>query len=1051
MPNATLVRTVGTTDTYQIPGLAYSGIGYSSTNSLRLSNGNVLHVVVDRNQSGTAGQGDNTGVTKIYVYERSTADVETLRATLTPGTSVAEVQCALFSNNDLAIVWNNGGVAGTPWNKVHYAKMTYAGYTFSAVETAVDWSADGDDPTFGNWKTKFIGVDVTDDGAVLLVHKRNVVVNGLAAPYNTLGTYVSVTVRTTGGTWVNTMLVQELSGVSLIFQSALTFETVSIAALGGTATARRFVWASSLRIDSWGSQSQLRVGRATVNTSTGAITANNVEVVANGWAAGYPLTYGHQATTKIWRKDSTSDSFVLGHANSTGFGVIRGTWTGAAFSFQQNLFMQQWTGQAFALGQDYVYANMFPGMSYALNKLVFYSLGQDVAGNVNDPAGPARGSFKVETTILHLDLLTTSSYLSGFEGKAFTTYANAYAVGCSGNRNFSVDSHEVLVQYGTGPGAAIYAIWQRVPAPGGGSGILNLSPATGSAVTSAQPDLSGQIDTDVSIDFTMYRLEYQFAENPTFTVGLIDWVEPVASIYYGSFSGSYLKEVSFTDQAGVTKSFSSQLPVSAGSLHAGVWYFRARLVNEVGQVGNWTGTATLTIGHPPTSIPLTPGGSRMFPYAAGSVDFTWSFSDPSPGDYQTAYQIVVTNEVTSTVILDTGKVTSTNRFHTATIAAGNKDQVLSWQLRTWDSDDANGNFSDKAQFFLTDPPVVTITAPTAGSTQATPRPNITFNVTTSGGRTVSEATVVLSQAGVTLWSQRVYLGAASGVSKTVRVPAGILNDSQSYSVQVSAMDSADLRGSSALVSFTADWVPPAAPSGVAVSVTPYNTEGQGYVQVSWTNATDDPNFVYYVIYRRDDQIDPLTGAVVLTGTPKVVYLQYATAATSTYNDYSAPSNYKVNYLVRQVSQVSGVEVESANNTYTSGLPVSDGYWLLQTDESGNTLDAFKLSIVTGESYTKEQEEQEFIIQGRGRVVNKGQISGRKGSLDAQLRGTGIYTARQKKQKIEDIAQVVGNLWLRNPFGDIFRVNVSGIGVTRLAGVGGSEFCDVSIPYAEVSE
>lgn len=1053
----TQIRTLGTTDTYSINSLAFTGVGVSSKNTFRLSNGNFLYVVVDRNQSATVGQGDQSNVTKIYVYERVPAtNVVTLRATINPADVVDQVQGALFSNDDLAIVWNNGN-QGVKWTKLKYAKLTYAGYTVSGIETAVDLSADGDDATFGFLKTKWFDVDVTDDGAVLVTYRRYVVNNGLASPYSTLGSYISIAVRNTAAAWVVSKLDQDSVSQSS-FANSYKFATVAVAALGGTATARRFVWASDDRIDSLQPTSTtFRVGRGLVNTTTGVVSSLSVDLSTSSWTSGYPLTYGISATTKIWRKSSASDSYVLGHANSTGFGVVRGTWDGTTHSFQQTLTMKGWTGASQALGQDYVFAEAPIGMSYANDKLVLFPLGQDVSGNQNDPADPARNSFKVNTVIVHLDVSANATVTSGFEGKANGVSTGVFAVGCSGNRNYSVDSHEVLVQYGNAAGAMIYTVWQKVPAPGGGSAILSLSPATGATNVTAQPALAGQIDTDISIDWSMYRLEYQFAENNTFTVGLIDYIEQVGagSAGYGKPYGdpniTFLKEVSFTDQVGVTKAFANVLPVSAGSLHGGVWYYRARLINEAGQVGNWTSTNTITIGHPPVTIPGAPGGSKYFTYGAGSVDFAWTFTDPSPTDFQTAYQIIVINEITAATVFDTGKVVSGNKFHTGTVAVGNKDALLSWQIRTWDSDDSNGVFSAKSYFYLTDPPVVTITAPTAGSTQATPRPTITFNVTTSGGRTVTDATIVVSQGGNSVWSTRIPIGAASGVSKTVRPDPGFLQDGVAYSVQVKARDSQNLQGTSGVINFTADWTPPVAPSGVTVSAASYAVEGAGYVSVQWTNATVDANFAYYLVYRRDDLINPNTGAVLVTGVPRVVFTTYQNAAAMEFRDFTAPAgNYKVNYLVHQVAYTTNAaEIESTNSTYSTVQPVSDGHWLIQMDNSGNMLSVFKLTIVTGEDYTDEHEETEFIVQGRGRVVNRGQDTGKKGQLTAQLFDGGIYTARQKKQAIESVAQTNGNLYLRNPFGDFFKVNLSQVAVSRIAGTGASEFCSVTIPYAEI--
>jgi hypothetical protein len=62
---------------------------------------------------------------------------------------------------------------------------------------------------------------------------------------------------------------------------------------------------------------------------------------------------------------------------------------------------------------------------------------------------------------------------------------------------------------------------------------------------------------------------------------------------------------------------------------------------------------------------------------------------------------------------------------------------------------------------------------------------------------------------------------------------------------------------------------------------------------------------------------------------------------------------------------------------------------------------------------------------------------------------GSLTPRAVRQAIETIKQNQDSLVLRNPFGDSWDVYVSGISVERVAGVGSSEFVDITIPYLEM--
>jgi hypothetical protein len=59
------------------------------------------------------------------------------------------------------------------------------------------------------------------------------------------------------------------------------------------------------------------------------------------------------------------------------------------------------------------------------------------------------------------------------------------------------------------------------------------------------------------------------------------------------------------------------------------------------------------------------------------------------------------------------------------------------------------------------------------------------------------------------------------------------------------------------------------------------------------------------------------------------------------------------------------------------------------------------------------------------------------------------TARQKRLDLLDFQSRNAPLYLRNPFGDVWKVNVSAMQVGRLSGVGVREFVDVQIPYSQV--
>ena len=184
------------------------------------------------------------------------------------------------------------------------------------------------------------------------------------------------------------------------------------------------------------------------------------------------------------------------------------------------------------------------------------------------------------------------------------------------------------------------------------------------------------------------------------------------------------------------------------------------------------------------------------------------------------------------------------------------------------------------------------------------------------------------------------------------------------------------------------------------------------------------------------------------GPTSSIHTEYAIGAAYIHKDFFAPSGYKVNYLVKQAVSRQGQEVESSNSTPTIVYPALDGYWLIEPTSDGVDAEAFKISVV-GESFSEDQEEASYTVIGRGRVVSKGDLLGSSGTLDARIRATGGVSPRARVLRMKKIQKADSPLWLRNPFGDIFKVNVSSIGFTRVAGVGLAEFVDLSIPYSEV--
>lgn len=648
------------------------------------------------------------------------------------------------------------------------------------------------------------------------------------------------------------------------------------------------------------------------------------------------------------------------------------------------------------------------------------------------------------------DNYTNGEFSSPHEYGIPSGLSSLYGIHSLGDRNVDASKVPILVESYSAFNTTAVNAWEimwadlGVPQAVGGTvaqPIKSTNPADGSVVPTAHPTVTSQVDLDTNSGQSKYKVHVQFAKNTGFTTSLIDW-------YPGNSDWGYVAGT----LSGPSVPLSATLP-NAYTLTNGTWYMRARLVDEYSSFGPWTGTRELTVGHPPQAgPPFSPiNAVEWIPSGSNSLlNFDWEFTDTSPTDSQTAFQVRVYDAATNSLIHESGKVLSTASQYQITITSAQKDVQLYWQVKLWDTDDVAGTFSAPTYFLVSTPPVVTVDSPTSGSVLPTGVPTISGNIDVSGGRDVKEYTVSITQGGVPIWSVRRVGPFPDGYVFAEKVPQGYLQDEQSYTLQVSAIEAGGLQSTSGMIPFSVDWIPPAGPDDITADLSHYNTDGEGYVLVEWGDESREaPNFVGWNVYRKSDLLNTDSGVVIEEGQLVLIHQERAVGNSYQHQDYFAPSGYKTTYYVTQVVNRDGQDIESDKLFWVMTVPQSDGYWLLAPSDFEGEDEAFKLSNVTGDNFTHEREESEIVVIGVGRTFQKGQDLGVKGTLDAQLRHTNGTTARQKKLKIEQLTDSGARLWLRNPFGDIYPVNVSALAITRIAGVGTSEFCDIQIPYAEV--
>jgi hypothetical protein len=620
--------------------------------------------------------------------------------------------------------------------------------------------------------------------------------------------------------------------------------------------------------------------------------------------------------------------------------------------------------------------------------------------------------------------------------------------GCRRNLNLSKQGFG-MAYYDSTSGAQKYVLkygYELVPNRiDGTAALVGLVPSAGAVEQVGQPLFQATAQTGDGAPYNeqgLYRVEFQTSTTSDFSTGNKNLLQSKSKARTLRGLNSNSAGLLFAEQ---TSSVHSKT----------LWYYRARLVDIYGNVGAWTVTQSFSVGHPPAAILQTPRSGVYYPWSGGLRNFFWEFTDPFAGDVQTAAQVVVRRVSDNTIQFDSGKVMTAaeSMQNSPAFAGGLKDIELSWTARLWDSDDSVGGYAPAESFLLGDPPTVVVNNPSVNEEFETGVPTFQFTPTTFNSRTITRYTISVTQGAATVYSlDRVLTTpSASGVAISHKIPQGFLVNDSSYSVQVTVTDSGGLSAVSSLVAFTTSWTPPATPTVGAPDTSEYNVEEKGYISVYWSDTGRDVDFTGWEIQRKADLINPNTLEVLEEGAWETLYSEYLIdAAGYEFRDYFAPAGYLVTYQIIQWVNRDEQDIPSLPGVATGVVPISDGYWIIEPSLDAVGADAFKLSIVTSDSFAHEQEETEFVVIGRGRVVNKGQRLGRKGTLEIQLRDTGGTTARQKQLRLVDIQERTRQAYLRNPFGDIFKVSVSNMSIGRIAGVGRSEFCDVSIPYSEVS-
>ena len=523
--------------------------------------------------------------------------------------------------------------------------------------------------------------------------------------------------------------------------------------------------------------------------------------------------------------------------------------------------------------------------------------------------------------------------------------------------------------------------------------------------------------------------------------------------------------VSFSEKlfAPSIASFSQEWP-GLDMAPSDTWYHRIKTRDLYGNESGWSTTrGPWKIRHPMSADLLNLSSSGLVPFAysdpmgVGYTEITiaWKAVDAWWKDFQTKYKVIVGTVDTGVTIFDSGEVTSSETSAVIRVPFEYASEDLLLIVSLWDSFGTTVNTLDSiASIVVYEPPVISDVSLVSvdGDGFADSNKPIFSYIVTGNLYPLLQLVWIIAKGSTTVGFGIINNPTEVGVIDTATAlpPYDVkLENLTDYTMRMVVVDTNMLASATTGdFPFTTKWAPPTPPTGVSASLAEYNTENGGSVLVQWNGFDASDDFMSWNVYRVVDLLDA-AGNVVESGELELIYSDGGATAIMTYRDYFAPSGHRVGYVVRQVVNMFGSVVESVNDVPAYVLPVSDGYWLIDPTPEDDTASAFKLHNVTGDSYQHEYEEEVIHVIGKGRHVDRGDDLGVSGSLTCQIRDTGLTTARQKKLRLEKIKKEVRSLFLRTPFGDAWFVSVGNMDIARIAGVGSSEFIDVTIPYIEV--
>lgn len=888
-----------------------------------LNDGTRVACVLDVNQTGVTGDGgDNTGVPKAYFYTSPNGVTWTLRATITlsvPTTLSTRITAsmAVGANNNIHFVYRNVN------HQLIYNLLTWSAgpaYSVGGSENVMSL------PASGEFHPR-VDIDVAGTG------NNAIVAAYLSRTVATKSFNLRVAVRNNTPAWSTFTQIALISNDSHFNQTdeiSIACDQTVIAGDNLTTAAVAVVKKSLAGID-YGDEIFLVKANVTVTTAPTVVSGvKNFNANIGG---------GIRKPKLFW---VSTDTWILCEAlNVLPYRVMVGKFS---MTRSTNAYTQQvgWT-------------SAYPGFNADRTTEYFHWHDSAYVGNSKIVMVRRAPSYRMVSvaTLQSNGSVTWSD--SGYQEEKYlptgSVPAAAMWIGTPRNVSASVIP-QMTAFYVNGSFNSYRMEWKEKDNPLAGT---VLAPSSGSTMLTNKPTLRGTHKWAVNSPPYRTKLQFQLATDSGFTTNLRTVTEPDSD------------QIRANNTASGTVVTSDEVVPSVSQLFTSNWFLRVRTLDETGSAGPYSGSISFSLSHPPVGANLFPTGNKVFIYGQGAITFSWDFTDPAPGDYQTAYQVIVSDASSGAVLVDTGKVTSANRSASPLIPITAKDIQLQWTLQLWDSDNAPGPLSTPQLFSVTDSPVPAVVTPTPNQVLTAANPTISWTNGIASTKLQSQYRVYISSGGLVVYDS----GIVNSAATSHNIPTGYLANNGIYTVSVYVKDNYNLT-STATQLFTTSWTPPTSRSLSSIFLANYSRFG--YVHIVLDPTGFDADFFAWNIYRRKygDNAWTLIGSLAKT------------SDLVTFRDYGAASGTKYQYALTQVADRFGDYVESniASSTIFTVTPQADSYWLVDDVTPNNS---FPLYQVSADTFEDEYEEATYDVIGRGRHVDYGDRHGYTGSLTCQLR------------------------------------------------------------------